>query len=215
MKLGSEARFPLGAEWARIQESELPPGELHPEGDLVAFPLKIEWLATQPAVLEEAFPVPLRGSTDTGGVPEVPEPVLKLQRDAQGAGWATRLTYAEGYVPHATHGRPGEAAKPSWAVRMARGVEGAVAVRRGGTWESFWRWGPDLFFAQSGSLAAFTDDVAGVLVDQPSAVEWSRMLVKYPLKPTKKQLAEMETAHEAYREARSGAGVRAEGEGFA
>jgi hypothetical protein len=170
-------------------------------------------LAHKPPVERVAFPAPLRASTDPGGTPGIPGPVLKLQRDAQEAGWAVERTYAVGFLPHATHGRPGEAAKESWALRMTRGTDRAVAIHMAGTWTLLRR--ASRMFQPYPSLAAFTDDVAGVLMDQPSAVEWSRMLVKYPLKPTKKQLAEMETAHEAYREARSGAGVRAEGEGFA
>src|SRR5690242_5567385 len=103
------------------------------EGPLVCFPLRSEWNMLHPE-REEAFPEPLRRSTDTGGTPGVPEPVLKLQALAERAGWRSRVTYAVGYMPHATHGRPGVSPKASWALRMARGPFRAVAVQVEGSW---------------------------------------------------------------------------------
>lgn len=193
----SEHRFPLKIDWQRVQS--LPEwqrgGSLaEAESPLVAFPLRSEWDALHPAD-RETFPEPLRRSTDTGGTPEAPSGVLKLQRDAQGANWVTEVTYAVGYTPHATHGRPGEAPKPSWALRMARGDQRAVAVHRGGAWESFRVWGSRRLFTAHHTLAAFTDEVAGAMVIYPSAAEWARMLVKYPLKPTRKQWEDMREAH--------------------
>lgn len=189
----SEARFPLRIDWERVQalpEWQRGGSLAAPEPPLVAFPLKSEWVLLHPEA-PEAFPVPLRASTETGGTPEVPSGVLKLQRDAQGAGWATEVTYALGYMSHATHGRPGAEPKPSWALRMARGAQRAVAVHRGGAWDSFWRWSPDQFFTPSASLAEFTERVAGAMADLPSGTEWAKMLVKYPLRPTRKQWEEM------------------------
>jgi hypothetical protein len=121
---------------------------------LVAFPLKSEWLTLHPEAAE-TFPEPLRASDSPDPLPEVPGPVLKLQRLAEGAGWATLATYAVGHHPHATHGRPSATAKPSWALRMRRGDQRAVAVRVGSAWASFWYWTPEVFFMRAGTLAEF------------------------------------------------------------
>lgn len=194
----SEARFPLKVEWEQIRESGLPGAELRPDPPLAAFPLRMEWDMLHPAA-EEPFPAPLRASTDSGGTPEYPGGVVGLQRDAQRAGWSTELTYAVGYMPHSTHGRPGTAPKPSWALRMARGDERAVAVHRDGSWDSLWRWSSQRFFERFATLAAFVDAVTGVLVSLPSSAEWEKMLMKRPLKPTKAQRAEMERLLEEWR----------------
>lgn len=153
-------------------------------------------LAYVPPVERVAFPAPLRASNETGGTPEYPSGVLKLQRDAEGAGWATERTYALGFLPHATHGRPSPEAKHSFALRMTRAGDRAVAIHMAGAWTFFRR--SSRMFQPYASLADFTDDIAGRMVDRPSGAEWAKMLINRPLKPTKRQWDEMDAAWERY-----------------
>lgn len=90
------------------------------------------------------YPEPLVTSEDGQEPAKRPGPVTDLAALAESLGWdVRRITYAEGWVPHATHGTPGKAPKQSWAIRMARGEHRAVAVRMGDAWDSFYVLGPD------------------------------------------------------------------------
>ena len=88
---------------------------------------------TDPVV--QAYPEPEVRSTDGLTGPEK-RAVQDLDRYAQDQGWETRVTYARGCMPHATHGTPGPVAD-SLAVRMRRGQDYAVAVylEAGSTWK--------------------------------------------------------------------------------
>jgi hypothetical protein len=69
-------------------------------------------------------------------------------------GWSTVVTRAVGTMPHAIHGTPGQELE-SWAVRMVRGGQRAVAVRRGPGWSSLWTWSSDQLHTRSSTLAEF------------------------------------------------------------
>lgn len=84
----------------------------------------------------EPYPAPLLTS-DMPTDRVASKPAADLLKLAQSHGWQGRITHAQGYVPHATTGKPG-ALKSSEAVRLARGDQRAVAVRMGGSWDSFW-----------------------------------------------------------------------------
>lgn len=102
----------------------------------------------------KAFPAPVLTSTDEPAR-SFSGPASLLLAEAAGQGWEGLITQAEGHVPHATHGRPGVAAKFSEAVRLTRGAQRAVAVRMGGSWSSLWTWSPDQFFTRHSTLDAF------------------------------------------------------------
>lgn len=105
---------------------------------LVCFPTRIDWEMTQPPADHENFPAPLVTSED--GQADViihPSVVDGLASYAQSLGWATQITYSEGWVPHAITGKP-LGPKVLWAVRMRRGSIGAVAVRTSDQWTSLW-----------------------------------------------------------------------------
>lgn len=87
------------------------------------------------------YPAPIVTSNDPipDGVTK-PRPVADLEALARRAGWNINTTYAEGWVPHASHGTPGAEPKQSWAVRLERHGSRAVAVRMADTWTSFWVW---------------------------------------------------------------------------
>lgn len=156
--------------------------------------MRCEWDALHPAPPEE-FPVPLVTSDDP--LPAsvlMPGPVADLARDMERAGWRAQITYAHGYVPHATHGRPSAKPKQSWAVRAVRGAQRAVAVREDDAWQSLWDWSAEHFFRRSPGLEVFVRATVGTPVCFPSRTEWDAMLVKYPLRPTRKQWDEMAKA---------------------
>lgn len=96
----------------------------------------------EPAAAPEPFPEPIATSRDGHMPPTMPAPVKALQAAVERAGWATLVQHSEGHVPHATHGRPGAAVKPVWALRMRKGARSAVAVRTGAAWEFFYVWSP-------------------------------------------------------------------------
>lgn len=88
-----------------------------------------------------------------------PQPVAALVLYATLLHWDCVTTYAKGNPPHAGHGRP-TAVRESWAIRMTRGTERAVAVRMGNTWSSFWYWSPTTFFRRSPGLDKFKAGIA-------------------------------------------------------
>lgn len=102
------------------------------------YPFPPPGAAPVPAVAEP-YPAPLLTS-DMPTDRVASKPVADLLKLAQSHGWHGKITHAEGYVPHATTGRPSAASKSSEAVRLARGDQRAVAVRMGGSWDSFWTW---------------------------------------------------------------------------
>lgn len=71
---------------------------------------------------------------------------------ASSRGWEGRITFACGFLPHATYGTPGKTIKASEAVRLWRGDQRAVAVRMGDDWMSLWTWSPTQFFTRHATL---------------------------------------------------------------
>ena len=112
--------------------------------------------AWSPPVERETFPAPLRTSREPLGSP-VPGPVGKIASAAMSAGWDVLVTQAEGYWPHATTGRPGVRPKVSWAVRLRRDDQRAVAVRVESSWMSLWYWTQVSPFQRAKTLAEFME----------------------------------------------------------
>jgi hypothetical protein len=165
----------------RAEQAGLPLGASHPDPPLHCFPLRVDWeMATGWTPSADPYPAALVTSYDPTDQP-APDPVAGLVKTLAPHGWTAELTYAHGCMPHATHGRPGEP-QESWAVRLVRGAQRAVAVRLGGSWSSLWTWSTTEFFARHGTLEAFTLATAGMMVGMPSRKEWDAMLVKYPTK---------------------------------
>lgn len=106
--------------------------------------------------LEERGPFPAPALTSTDPLPEItPGPVLGLVMTAEGFGWECVTTAAVGHVPHATRGTPSAQPKSSWAARMQRGEQRAVAVRMDGNWTSLWTWSSTTAFKRHATLEAF------------------------------------------------------------
>lgn len=138
--LGALASFPLRSDWEQAQLDER-----YPEGRPYRYAVSsLEYREIFLGMLAEPepFPEPIATSRDGHVPPPIPAPVKALQVAVERAGWATLVQHSEGHVPHATHGRPGAAAKPIWALRMRKGERGAVAVRTGAAWEFFYVWSP-------------------------------------------------------------------------
>lgn len=107
-------------------------------------------------VTRKDYPAPLLTSEDPAPGTAFPT-VAGLLQLAVNLGWQGRITWACGYVPHATLGTPGKTAKESQAVRLTRGDQRAVAVRMGGNWESLWTWAPYQFFVRHATLELFKE----------------------------------------------------------
>lgn len=115
---------------------------------------------SRPAQQEEQ-PYPVPSLTSDMQVPiTASQPASGLQALARANGWDAVITFARGYLPHATHGRPSAAEKVSEAVRMARGSRRAVAVRMDGSWTSLWTWSDTEFFTRHATLEAFKRVIA-------------------------------------------------------
>jgi len=105
----------------------------------------------------EPYPAPLHTS-DMEPKDQVPAPVAGLKAYAEACGWRVSAPrQAIGFLPHATHGTPGDEPKVSWSLRMMRGSRMAVAVRMGSSWSSFWAWSDQEFFRRCGTLAEFRE----------------------------------------------------------
>jgi hypothetical protein len=110
------------------------------------------------------FPEPVVSSQDEHALSPWPRPVLDLRARLEAHGWTCLVQYAEGWMPHATHGRPGAHPRGSVALRMRRGEQGAVAVYRaqskGWAWDLLYVWGPARPWTKLTTLAAFEEAVA-------------------------------------------------------
>jgi hypothetical protein len=102
----------------------------------------------------EPYPASLLTSDDPYDGP-TSKPAADLLKLALAHGWTGRITYAKGYLPHATLGTPGKVAKFSEALRLSRGERYAVAVRTGGSWDSLWTWSGTEFFTRHKLLDQF------------------------------------------------------------
>jgi hypothetical protein len=105
------------------------------------------------------YPEPIVGACEPDGSVLMPRPVTDLQKYASAQGWAVMLTYAYGWLPHATYGTPGAEPKHSWGVRMRRGGTNAVAVYMGGKWESLWTWSNTGGFVHHKGITVFKEAV--------------------------------------------------------
>lgn len=83
-----------------------------------------------------------------------PRAMVKLKQDMEAAGWSTLVQYAHGSMPHAVTARP-LAPHPSWALRLARGGVGAVAVYRGGSWDTMYTWSATVPYRKFPNITAF------------------------------------------------------------
>lgn len=110
-------------------------------------------------IIAEPFPMPEVTSADPQGSVIVPPPAVDLAAYAAGLGWEHMITYARGWVPHATHGRPLKDIRESWAVRLRREHRRAVAVRMGGDWASMWTWGQGEQFTHRKGITAFREAI--------------------------------------------------------
>jgi hypothetical protein len=138
-----------------IYRQEVWPGSGEPVGEVTMPPREAE-----PVVVE--FPAPLITSDmPWEGVASPPGPVTDLAAYAASCGWDVMITYAEGWVPHASWGTPNKGgARQSWGVRLRRGAFRAVAVRMNGSWASMWTWSDTDRFTHHQSLTAFREAIA-------------------------------------------------------
>lgn len=114
-------------------------------------------------VEREPYPAPLYTSDAPAAGLEASGPARILAAVAARHGWTSRITFANGYLPHAAYGTPSKTPKKSEAVRLSRGAQRAVAVRMDGSWVSLWTWGRDTFFTRSDTLEAFTTAITGAM----------------------------------------------------
>ena len=105
----------------------------------------------------EPYPAPAVSSRD-GVMEPAPQPIVSLRRDMQAAGWSNMIQYALGSMPHSTTGRP-LAPKPSWALRAERDGVGAVAVYRGGAWNTMYTWSSTVPYLKHPNITAFRSAV--------------------------------------------------------
>jgi hypothetical protein len=180
----------------RAAEAGLPAAESHPDPPLHCFPLRVDWeRATGYVASVEPYPVPAAAG-HLVGIEDWPPVMASLFGTACAFGWSANVTRAVGTMPHATHGTP-TTEKESFAIRFARGSAHAVAVYRGGAWESMWTWSSDEFFTRRETLEAFMGAIMGEKMTLPSKTEWDKLLVKYPKRPTKKEWEAMREAGES------------------
>lgn len=133
-------------------------GPANPDPPLVCFPMPAPGSREQVRV---EFPAPIVSSTQVTPEGVVrPKPIDDLATYAQAWGWDIMITYAHGWLPHATHGTPSAVSKESWGVRMRRDGHRAVAVRMGGEWASMWTWAASDQFVHHGTLKAFKEALA-------------------------------------------------------
>lgn len=141
-RLGAVARFPSRWEWEQAIN-------LYPP--LVCYPLKVEWLSTQPDQDQESYPAPERSSRD-GEAGKAPSAAEKLSSFAAEAGWGVRGQSSMGNTPHGRTGRP-TALKELYALRFGahpRTDRRAYVVYETPAGRSLWKprsimiWGPDL-----------------------------------------------------------------------
>lgn len=140
----------------RAREAGLPAAESHPDPPLVCYPLKVDWVNAggyeDPVV---PYPAPAVGAHLVEHT-DWPRAVRTLAGHAQGLGWSLNVTRAVGTMPHATHGTP-TTEKESFAVRLVKGSRRAVAVYRGGSWESLWTWSGTETHHQCKNLGVFKE----------------------------------------------------------
>lgn len=123
----------------------LPAGEANPGPPIHAFPLRTEWDALQP-IYKEPWPKPDMVNVDaTQDSASWPRSVRSMVTKANTQGWSVLVTKAKGSWP--TTGKKPSRARYSFAVRMSRGEDRAVAVYVEGvsekatwSWDTLYRW---------------------------------------------------------------------------
>lgn len=136
-----------------IYRPEVWPGSGEPVGPLVTPP-------RQAVEVSVEFPLPVVTSNDPLPSVAIPNPVTELEAYAASLGWDTMITYAKGWVPHASWGTPNKGgARESWGVRMRRGAFRATAVRMNGSWASMWTWSDTDFFSHHKTLTEFQEAI--------------------------------------------------------
>lgn len=115
---------------------------------LASFPLRCDWEATLPPVVD-VWPA----SAPLDGPP--PPPVAELAGLARAFGWQVSVVGSVGHVPHARLGTPSAMPKTLWSVRCARDARRAVAVRENSSWHSLWTWSTTEFFRKLPLLEEF------------------------------------------------------------
>lgn len=151
----------------RAQDAGLPAAESHPDPPLACYPLRIEWEATLPVVLEaHEWPTPEKLATvvtEYGGKTAVAGLVDRIRA----RGWTVVVTEAKGCLPSV--GQRPSRQRTSYAVRMAQGTRRAVAVytdapEEGGVWgwDSLWWWDsrfPRMYLEET--ITALVDSILG------------------------------------------------------
>jgi hypothetical protein len=137
-----------------IFRREVWPGSGEPVGDVVMPP------RAEPEIVL-AFPEPVVPATVAEEfIARAPAVVNDLEAYAVAQGWDIMITYAKGWVPHASWGTPNKGdARESWGVRMRRGAFRATAVRMNGSWASMWTWSDTDFFVHHKTLGAFQEAI--------------------------------------------------------
>lgn len=110
----------------------------------------------------EPYPAPVISSRD-GVEGPAKSAVTGLVRLAWAHGWVTLKQYAEGYLQHATTGRPSAKPRASILVRLQRGREYATAryVDRGSAWAWDTLWIAGEHPRKFDQIGAWTDAVFG------------------------------------------------------
>lgn len=124
---------------------------------LVCFPMKVDLPEGFLSPSDKSFPEPAATSRNSVHIP-TPAPVLTLLAYAERLSWESRLTYANGWMPHATTGKP-LGPYETWALRLKRGDCRAVAIRKGDAWNAFWTWSPRRLVARTGGFEAFKGEL--------------------------------------------------------
>jgi len=124
---------------------------------LVCFPMKVDLPEGFFPPSDESFPEPIITSRDSVDIP-TPSPVLTLLAFAERLSWESRLTYAKGWMPHATTGWP-LGPYETWALRLRRGDCRAVAIRKGDDWKAFWTWSPRRLMTRAGGFEPFKGEL--------------------------------------------------------
>lgn len=103
----------------------------------------------------EPFPEPAVSSRDKILPDTRPRAVREMVEHLEKHRWTVALLqYAEGHVPHATHGRPSPSPRASWGIRAERGGAAAVAVYRAESNGKTWKW--DTLYLIAGRFLSYS-----------------------------------------------------------
>lgn len=106
---------------------------------------------------EATFPAPLVTSSDQAEGP-AKRAVTTLVKEMESAGWSVKVTYAKGWTPNASTGRPSAQPKESLAVRASRAGQRAVAAYFSGSswsWETLYVWTDGQFPDKHANITTF------------------------------------------------------------